>query len=90
MLGVGQCSADDLYRALDWLAASETDLAKIAAATQRQRRPLRGEQAIALRVGRIIDRFNMAKHFKLMITDTTLSWRRKDQTISQEVALHGL
>jgi hypothetical protein len=43
------------------LAATETELAKIAAATTRRRRPLRGEQAIALRVG-AINRFRMAKH----------------------------
>jgi hypothetical protein len=36
---------------LELLAATEADLAKIAAATQRARNPLRGEQAIALRVG---------------------------------------
>ena len=51
------------------LAATEADLAKIAAATQRARQPLRGEQAIALRVGRVIERFHMAKHFELSITD---------------------
>ncbi|MGH6639426.1 MAG: IS1634 family transposase, partial [Polaromonas sp.] len=72
------------------LAATEADLAKIAAATQRQRNPLRGGQAIALRVGRIIDRFHMAKHLELAITDTALTWRRKDEAIAAEAALDGL
>ncbi len=72
------------------LAATEADLAKIAAATQRQRNPLRGEQAIALRVGRIIERFHMAKHLELTITDTALTWRRKDEAIAAEAALDGL
>ncbi len=72
------------------LAATEADLSKIAAATQRQRNPLRGEQAIALRVGRVIDRFHMAKHIELTITGTSLSWRRKDEAIRQEAALDGL
>jgi len=72
------------------LAATEADLRKIAAATQRARQPLRGEQAIALRVGRGIDRFNVAKHFELTITDTTFAFRRKADSIATESALDGL
>ena len=72
------------------LAATELDLGKIAAATQRARRALRGEQAIALRVGRVINRFHMAKHFELTITDTTLRWTRKTEAIAAEAALDGL
>jgi hypothetical protein len=75
---------------LELLAATEADLSKVAAATQRSRSPLRGQQAIALRVGRIIERFRMAKHFALTITDTTLTWSRKDDAIGQEAALDGL
>jgi len=72
------------------LAATEADLAKIAAATQRARKPLRGEQAIALRVGRVIEHFHMAKHLELTITDTSLSWQRRHEAIAQEAALDGL
>ena len=72
------------------LAATELDLAKIAAATQRVRNPLRGEQAIALRVGRVIERFHMAKHFELSITHTTLAWQRKSESIAAQAALDGL
>jgi hypothetical protein len=72
------------------LAATEADLGKIAAATQRARQPLRGEQAIALRVGRVIDRFHVAKHFELTITDTTFAFRRKADSIATESALDGL
>jgi hypothetical protein len=72
------------------LAATELQLAKIAAATQRARRPLRGEKAIALRVGREIGRFHMAKHFELTITATTLVWQRKSAAIAAEAALDGL
>jgi hypothetical protein len=72
------------------LAATELDLAKIAAATQRARSPLRGEQAIALRVGRVIEHFHMAKHLELTITDTSLTWQRRHEAIAQEAALDGL
>jgi transposase len=75
---------------LELLTATEADLAKIAAATQRARNPLRGERAIALRVGRVIERFHMAKHLALTITDTTLAWGRKDEAIAAESALDGL
>jgi len=72
------------------LAATEADLAKIATATQRARNPLRTEQAIALRVGRVIAHFHMAKHLELTITDTSLSWQRRHEAIAQEAALDGL
>jgi hypothetical protein len=72
------------------LAATEADLAKIAAATQRERNPLRGEKAIALRVGRVIERFHMGKHIELSITDSAFSWQRRDDAIAQEAALDGL
>ena len=75
---------------LELLAATEGDLAKIAAATQRARKPLRGKEQIALRVGRVIGRFHMAKHFELSIADTTLAWQRKTHAIDAEAALDGL
>jgi Transposase DDE domain len=75
---------------LELLAATEADLAKIVAATQRTRNPLRGEQAIALRVGRVIERFHMAKHLALTITDTSLAWARRIDAIAAEAALDGL
>jgi hypothetical protein len=75
---------------LELLAATEADLARIAAATQRARNPLRGEQAIALRVGRVIERFHMAKHLALTITDTSLAWARRIDAIAAEAALDGL
>jgi hypothetical protein len=72
------------------LAAIEADLAKIAAATQRERNPLRSVQAIALRVGRVIERFHMSKHIELSITDTNFTWQRRHDVIAQEAALDGL
>lgn len=75
---------------LELLAATEADLAKIAAATQRARNPLRGQDAIGLRVGRVIGRFHMAKHFDLSITETALAYQRKTEAIQAEAALDGL
>jgi transposase len=75
---------------LELLAAIETDLAKITAATERARSPLRGQDAIALRVGRVIGHFHMAKHFELTITETSLAYQRKTEAIQAEAALDGL
>ena len=72
------------------LAATEAELHKIVQATERSRNPLRGEELIGPRVGRVIGRFHMAKHFKLTITTTSLAYERKLETIAAESALDGL
>src|SRR5512147_1648355 len=55
------------------LAATENQLQTSAAATRRGRRPLRGQDTIALRVGKVRNKFKMAKHFHLDITDLNIS-----------------
>ena len=72
------------------LAATEAELQGIVTAIERTRRPVRGAQQIALRVGRSIDRYHMAKHFELTITQAQLSWVRKQTQIEAEAALDGL
>src|SRR6202166_4137627 len=69
------------------LEATEQELTRIAEATTRVRNRLKGAEAIALRVGRVIDRFKMAKHFELSFTDSSFSWARKTVQIQQEAAL---
>ena len=51
----------------DLLAATEKDLAAIAAAVRRARKPLRGEAAIALKVGAVVNRRYMGEYFDLVI-----------------------
>jgi hypothetical protein len=72
------------------LAATEADLAKIAAATQRARRPLRGKDKIALRLGRVLDRRKVAKHFSIEIGDDHLRYARDPGSIADEAALDGI
>jgi Transposase DDE domain len=72
------------------LAATERDLAALAAAVARQRRPLRGAAAIGLKVGGVLDRHKMAKHFALTITDDSFRFARKTREIAAEAALDGL
>lgn len=72
------------------LAATEADLAAIQTATTRQRRPLRAKDKIALRVGKVINRHKMAKHFTVVIGETGFSFTRKTEQIAAEAALDGI
>ena len=72
------------------LAATEADLAEVQAAAARHRRPLRGQDRIALRVGKVVNRHKVAKHFELTITDTSFAFSRNVDTIAAEAALDGI
>ena len=72
------------------LAATEKDLETIAAATRRENRPLRGAAAIGGRVGKVINRYKMAKHFVTEITDERFTFRRNEEKIATEKQLDGI
>lgn len=72
------------------LAATQAELQTIAAAVTRQRRPLRGKDKIALRVGRVINRRKVAKHFVVEIGEERFSFRNDEQKIAAEAALDGI
>ena len=72
------------------LQATEALLAPIVAATAREKRRLKGREKIALRVGKVIAKYKMAKHFELDITETSLTYRRDADAIAAEAALDGL
>jgi len=72
------------------LAATEADLAKIHAATQRPRRPLRGTDTIALRADRVLRRHKVAKHFTIEIGEDHFSYVRDHDHIAAEAALDGI
>ena len=44
------------------LQAREKELDKIVAATSRKARPVKGEDNIGVRVGKVINKFNVEKH----------------------------
>jgi Transposase DDE domain len=72
------------------LAATEKELTPIAAAPGRAKRPLRGKDKIALRVGKVINHYKMAKHFTLTITDESFTFTRNTEAIAAEAALDGI
>ena len=74
----------------DLLQATERDLAAIKAAVDRARRPLRGTAEIARKIGAVLDRRHMAKHFDLDIADDRFVFTRKAEAIAAEAALDGL
>ena len=72
------------------LAATEKLLEPIAAATRRERRPLRGKDEIGIRIGKVIDRYKVAKHFKTRITDDSFTFARLQDQIEAEEQLDGI
>jgi len=75
---------------VDLLAATERELAVITAATRRARAPLHGQDRIGVRVGRVLGRFKMAKHFTYAITDTGFTYARDAARIAADAALDGM
>ena len=72
------------------LAATEVELAKISAAVSRARAPLRGEAKIGLRVGKVLGKYKMAKHFKITISKAGFQWQRDETSIAKEAAMDGV
>jgi transposase len=72
------------------LVATEEKLEAIAKDVERRKEKLLSKEAIALRVGRIIDRYKMRKHFDLVFGDGYLAFSRITASIEREAALDGI
>jgi hypothetical protein len=72
------------------LRATEAELDRIAVATSRSRNRLHGKDRIGLRVGRVLGRFKVGKHFKLTIEEDHFGYRRNLNAITEEAALDGI
>lgn len=72
------------------LKATEKKLEQIAKATRREKRPLRGKQNIALRVGKVLNHYKMGKHFQVEVTENSFSYKRKQSNIEKEESLDGI
>jgi transposase len=83
-------AADRAKTREELLQATEKELSKISASTTRQKRPLRGESNIALKVGQVLNRYQVGKHFKIDIKADSFSFERDIQKIASEAALDGL
>jgi transposase len=76
------------HKRQELLAATEQLLAKIQARVVAGK--LAGKEMIGLAVGKIIDKYKVAKHFELVIGDAALCWTRKPGSVAAEAALDGL
>jgi len=75
------------YELLD---ATEKELERIAREVGRRKRKLLMKDEIGVRVGRVINRYKVAKHFQIKIEDNHLSWQRRSESIQREAALDGI
>jgi transposase len=72
----------------DMLQATEKDLEKISTRVAAGR--LVGQDAIGLRVGKVINKYRMAKHFDVAIDNDAFSFQRNSNSIAAETALDGI
>lgn len=72
------------------LQATEHELDKIVAATGRTKRRLKGQDRSGRRVGKVLNRFKVGKHFILTITEESFSYQRDAVRIAEEAALDGI
>jgi Transposase DDE domain len=76
----------------DLLSATETELEKVKTMVDGPRGRLKNADAgkIGERVGRVSNKYKVAKHFELEIADGAFSYERKHEQIEAEAALDGI
>jgi hypothetical protein len=80
--------AERARKRTELLAATAAELDKVAASVQAGR--LAGAADIGVKVGRVLGRHKMAKHFTLDITDSHFAYARNQPAIDAEAALDGI
>lgn len=70
------------------LQATVAELDKVRAMVERK--SLAGRDQIGVRVGRVINKYKVAKHFELTIKDRALAYRIREDQVKQEAALDGI
>jgi len=72
------------------LDATEARLAKIAAQVARRTRTKMTADEIGVKVGKIINRHKVGKHFDLTIEDGLLRFKRNEESIARETQVDGI
>jgi transposase len=72
------------------LAATESKLERIAREVGRRTKKILKKDEIGLKVGRILNKHKVGKHFRLTIEDGEFTWERKQDAIEKESALDGI
>jgi transposase len=74
----------------DLLQATEKALRRIVKEAERRKHKFLSATEIALKVGKVLGRYKMSKHFVHKIEEGKLSWERKREAIEQEAKLDGV
>lgn len=72
------------------LAATEKELERIAKEVARRTKKLLSAAEIGKKVGKVIIRYKVAKHFEVTIRDSHLSFTRRQENIQRESELDGI
>jgi hypothetical protein len=83
-----QLAALRAHKRQELLSGTERNLQQIRDRVDAGR--LKGSEAIALRVGKVINQYKVAKHFDLDIGETHFTFARKHEAIAAEAALDGI
>jgi transposase len=70
------------------LEATEKELEKVKGMVERRR--LSGRDEIGVRVGKVVNKYKVAKHFALDIEEHRFAFHRLEDSISSEAALDGI
>jgi len=80
---------DRARRREELLSRTEKELKGIQDSVNRETRPLHGKDQIGLKVGGLLNRFNVGRFFDLTITDHRFAFHRKEAQIHEDAALDG-
>jgi len=72
------------------LEATEKSLEKIAKEVARRKKKPLGAAAIGMKVGKVLGRYKMGKHFECKIEEGSFAWSRRAEAITQEEKLDGI
>jgi transposase len=72
------------------LEATEKSLTKIAQDVARRKKKLLVAAEIGLKVGKVLGRYKVGKHFACQIGEGSFTWRRRQDAIEQEAKLDGI
>lgn len=81
-------AAERARKRSELVSATETQLDKIASTVAAGR--LRDPAKIGVRVGRVLNRYKVAKHFDYHIAEGHFAYARKDEAIAAEASLDGI
>jgi transposase len=78
------------WKRQDLLKATEKSLEKIGKEVARRKKKLFTGAEIGVKVGKVLGRYKMGKHFECKIGENSFTWSRRAESIAQEEKLDGI